>query len=95
MHDKHRRSQTPEHPVTAYPHALTAASIAMAKSSGEQYATCTVGERGYWQINPDYGALSAHEPLGNARAAAIIIISADGTDWTLDHLHQRRLPGRC
>jgi hypothetical protein len=57
-----------------------AASIAMAESGGQQYATGTVGERGYWQINPNHGSLSTYDPLGNAKAA--VIISADGTDWT-------------
>jgi Tfp pilus assembly protein FimV len=60
--------------------AVTAASIAMAESSGQQYATGAAGERGYWQINPDHGSLSTYDPLGNAKAA--VIISADGTNWT-------------
>jgi LysM repeat protein len=60
--------------------AVMAASIAMAESSGEQYATGGVGERGYWQINPDHGALSTYDPLGNAQAA--VAISDDGTNWT-------------
>jgi LysM repeat protein len=60
--------------------AVTAASIAMAESSGQQYATGGVGERGYWQINPDHGSLSTYDPLGNAQAA--VTISGDGTNWT-------------
>jgi LysM repeat protein len=60
--------------------AFTAAEIAMAESGGNQYATGTVGERGYWQINPDHGSLSTYDPLGNAQAA--VIISSDGTNWT-------------
>jgi LysM repeat protein len=60
--------------------AVTAASIAMAESSGQQYATGAAGERGYWQINPDHGSLSTYDPLGNAQAA--VIISGDGTNWT-------------
>lgn len=60
--------------------AVTAASIAMAESSGQQYATGAVGERGYWQINPDHGSLSTYDPHGNAKAA--VIISDDGADWT-------------
>jgi len=60
--------------------AVTAASIAMAESSGQQYATGAAGERGYWQINPDHGSLSTYDPLGNAKAA--VIISDDGTNWT-------------
>lgn len=59
---------------------VTAASIAMAESGGNQYATGTVGERGYWQINPVNGALSTYDPYGNARAA--VIMSADGTSWS-------------
>jgi len=60
--------------------AVMAASIAMAESSGQQYATGAAGERGYWQINPDHGSLSTYDPLGNAKAA--VIISEDGTNWT-------------
>jgi Lysozyme like domain len=60
--------------------AVIAASIAMAESSGEQYATGPFGERGYWQINPNHGSLSTYDPLGNAKAA--VIISGDGTNWT-------------
>jgi LysM repeat protein len=60
--------------------AVVAASIAMAESSGQQFATGTVGERGYWQINPDHGSLSTYDPLGNAKAA--VIISDDGRNWS-------------
>jgi LysM repeat protein len=60
--------------------AVMAASIAMAESGGQQFATGAAGERGYWQINPDHGSLSTYDPLGNAKAA--VIISADGTNWT-------------
>ena len=60
--------------------ARLAASIAMAESSGRQYATGAAGERGYWQINPVHGPLSSYDPIGNARAA--VILSADGTDWS-------------
>jgi LysM repeat protein len=60
--------------------AVMAASIAMAESSGQQFATGGVGERGYWQINPNHGSLSTYDPLGNAKAA--VIISDDGTNWT-------------
>jgi LysM repeat protein len=60
--------------------AVMAASIAMAESSGQQFATGTVGERGYWQINPNHGSLSTYDPRGNAKAA--IIISDDGANWT-------------
>jgi len=59
---------------------VTAASIAMAESEGDEFATGTVGERGYWQINPVNGALSTYDPYGNARAA--VIMSADGTNWS-------------
>ncbi len=59
---------------------VAAASIAMAESGGNQFATGTVGERGYWQINPVNGALSTYDPYGNARAA--VIMSADGTNWS-------------
>ena len=60
-------------------HAFMAAEIAMAESSGRQFATGPVGERGYWQINTNHGSLSTYDPLGNARAA--VIISANGTNW--------------
>ena len=59
---------------------VTAASIAMAESGGNQFATGTVGERGYWQINPVNGALSTYDALGNAHAA--VVMSADGANWS-------------
>jgi LysM repeat protein len=59
--------------------AFMAAEIAMAESSGQQFATGPFGERGYWQINPNHGSLSTYDPLGNAKSA--IIISSDGTNW--------------
>ena len=59
--------------------AFMAAEIAMAESSGRQFATGPVGERGYWQINTNHGSLSTYDPLGNAKAA--VIISANGTNW--------------
>jgi LysM repeat protein len=60
--------------------AFMAASIAMAESGGQEFATGSVGERGYWQINPDHGSLSTYDPLGNAQAA--VTISGDGANWT-------------
>jgi len=60
--------------------AVMAASIAMAESSGRQFATGAAGERGYWQIHPDHGSLSTYNPLGNAKAA--VVISDDGRNWT-------------
>ena len=60
--------------------AVMAASIAMAESSGRQFATGGVGERGYWQINPNHGSLSTYDPLGNAKAA--VIISGNGQNWS-------------
>jgi LysM repeat protein len=59
--------------------AVMAASIAMAESGGQQFATGAAGERGYWQIHPDHGSLSTYDPLGNAKAA--VTISGDGTNW--------------
>jgi LysM repeat protein len=74
--------------------AVTAASIAMAESSGEQFATGAAGERGYWQINPDHGSLSTYDPLGNAKAA--VIISDDGANWTpWTTFTSGRYLGRC
>ena len=69
-----------EHAGGSDAQAFMAAEIAMAESSGQQFATGTAGERGYWQINPDHGSLSTYDPLGNAKAA--VIISDDGTNWT-------------
>ena len=64
--------------------AFTAAEIAMAESSGRQYAANANGgastDRGYWQINSVHGAQSTYDAYGNARAA--VQISGDGTDWT-------------
>jgi Lysozyme like domain len=64
--------------------AFTAAEIAMAESSGRQYATNLNGgrstDRGYWQINSVHGSLSTFDPAGNARAA--VLISSDGTNWS-------------
>jgi phage tail protein X len=59
--------------------AVMAASIAMAESGGEQYATGPYGEEGYWQINPHAWADATYDPIGNAKDA--IQISEDGTDW--------------
>jgi LysM repeat protein len=60
--------------------AVTAASIAMAESGGNQFATGSVGERGYWQINPVNGALSTYNALGNAHAA--VVMSGNGANWS-------------
>jgi hypothetical protein len=61
--------------------AVTAASVAMAESGGNQYAESPAGDVGYWQINaPIWGRLATTSPEGNARAA--VEISRDGTDWT-------------
>lgn len=59
---------------------VTAASIAMAESGGNQFATGTVGERGYWQINPVNGVLSTYNALGNAHAA--VVMSGNGANWS-------------
>jgi LysM repeat protein len=60
--------------------AFMAAEIAMAESSGEQYALSPTNDYGYWQINGSHGpALATFNPVGNAKAA--IIISDDGQDW--------------
>jgi LysM repeat protein len=60
--------------------AFIAAEIAVAESGGNQYATGAAGERGYWQISPDHGALSTYDAYGNARAA--VIISGNGSNWS-------------
>lgn len=60
--------------------AFIAAEIAIAESGGRQYATGTVGEEGYWQINPVNAGLATYNPYGNARAA--IILSGNGANWS-------------
>jgi len=64
--------------------AFTAAEIAMAESSGQQYATMhnTDGstDRGYFQINSVHGSLSTYGARANARSA--VLISNNGRDWT-------------
>lgn len=65
--------------------AFTAAEVAMAESSGRQYATNanTNGstDMGYWQINnAAHPGQATFDPLANAQAA--VAISSDGTDWS-------------
>lgn len=60
--------------------AEMAAAIAMAESSGNQYAFSPTDDRGYWQINASWGPLSTFDALGNAKAA--VYISHDGTQWS-------------
>jgi hypothetical protein len=64
--------------------AFMAAEIAMAESSGRQYASLVntngTTDRGYWQINSSHGSLSTFGAYGNARAA--VLISANGADWS-------------
>lgn len=64
--------------------AQTAASIAMAESSGYQYSVDhnkngTV-DRGIFQINSIHGAMSTFRVRDNARAA--LSLSGNGTNWT-------------
>jgi len=62
--------------------AFTAAEVATAESSGQQYSTDNDSngstDRGYWQINTIWPG-STYDPMGNARAA--VQISHNGTDW--------------
>ncbi len=65
--------------------AHLAAQVAMAESSGRQYAAYrnTDGsvDEGYWQINNRYWPrLATYDPMGNARAA--VSISRNGTNWS-------------
>jgi lysozyme-like protein/LysM domain-containing protein len=68
--------------------AFIAAEVAMAESSGNQYATGPYGEEGYWQINPSNNGLvvnglvieATYDPAGNAKDA--IALSSDGTNWS-------------
>jgi hypothetical protein len=78
--------------------AFLAAEVAMAESSGRQYAslynTNGTTDRGYWQINSVHGDLSTFDAAGNARSA--VIISRDGTDWSAWVTYNRGLyVGRC
>jgi LysM repeat protein len=59
--------------------AFMAAEIAMAESSGDQYALSPTDDYGYWQINISNGSLATFNAYGNARAA--ITLSDDGTNW--------------
>jgi LysM repeat protein len=60
--------------------AFMAAEIAMAESSGNQYAVSPTDDYGYWQINAVHGSMATFNPIGNAEAA--VSISADGSNWT-------------
>lgn len=64
--------------------ANMAAAIAMAESGGRRHPRDNINadgsvDRGPWQINSVHGALSTHDPLGNARAA--VRISNNGRNW--------------
>ncbi len=67
---------------------VTAASIAMAESGGNQFATGTVGERGYWQINPVNGSLSTYDPL-RQRPGGGHHVRGRQQLVPVDHVHQR------
>jgi hypothetical protein len=75
--------------------ASLAASVAMAESSGQQYATSSTDDVGYWQINtPVWGSLATTDPMGNARAA--VQISHDGSDFSPWTTYQTgAYAGRC
>jgi LysM repeat protein len=60
-------------------HALMAAEIARAESSGNPNAISPTDDFGLWQINASNGALATLNPYENARSA--IILSHDGTNW--------------
>jgi LysM repeat protein len=60
-------------------HALMAAEIARAESSGNPNAISPTDDFGLWQINGSNGALATLNPYENARSA--IVLSHDGTDW--------------
>jgi len=60
--------------------AFMAAEIAMAESSGRQYAHSPTNDFGYWQINGVHGpSMATYDPIGNAKAA--ISISGNGSHW--------------
>ncbi len=60
-------------------HALMAAEIARAESSGNPNAISPTDDFGLWQINASNGALATLNPYENARSA--IILSHDGANW--------------
>lgn len=61
--------------------AVTAASVAMAESGGNQFAVSPTDDIGYWQINaPSWGSMASTDPMTNARAA--VQISGDGSNWS-------------
>lgn len=72
----------------------TMAAIAMAESDGEQYAQSSIGAIGYWQINPiTWPNLATTDPLGNARAAKIILRKQGLGAWTT--YNSGAYSGRC
>jgi len=60
-------------------HALMAAEIARAESSGNPNAISPTDDFGLWQINAVNGSLATLNPYQNARSA--IVLSDDGTNW--------------
>jgi len=60
-------------------HALMAAEIARAESSGNPNAISPTDDFGLWQINASNGSLATLNPYQNARSA--IILSNDGSNW--------------
>ena len=60
-------------------HALLAAEIARAESSGNPSAISPTDDFGLWQINASNGSLATLNPYQNARSA--IVLSHDGTNW--------------
>jgi LysM repeat protein len=60
-------------------HALMAAEIARAESSGNPNAISPTDDFGLWQINASNGSLATLNTYQNARSA--IILSHDGTNW--------------
>ena len=57
--------------------AVMAAEIAMAESSGNQYAVSSTDDIGYWQINaPIWGSLATYDPVGNAKPRSRSLLTA-------------------
>jgi LysM repeat protein len=74
--------------------AEMAAAVAMAESGGYEYAYNPDDDKGFWQINWTWGALSTFNPTGNAEAA--VKISDDGTDWNPWVTYQKGMEyGNC
>jgi LysM repeat protein len=75
-------------------HALMAAEIARAESSGNPNAVSPTDDFGLWQINASNGALATLNPYSNARSA--ITLSDNGATWNAwTTYHSGAYYGQC